>query len=414
MSKPELVRDVDLDVHGIASGGDGIATDVDGRVVFVAGAIPGERVRASVVEERSSFARAKLVEVLDAAPGRVSPPCPHVAEGCGGCGWQHIEPVAQRALKATIVGEALRRIGHVSDHPLIDLGPELLPFGYRTTVRGLVVAGRFAYRRGASHDPVAAGGCLTAHPLVRDLIDNATFGRAKEVVLRAAIATGERLAVVEPTARGVEIAEDVTVIGRDELRRGARVSVHEEVAGRTWRISARSFFQIRPDGAGALVDAVRAAVGAHLGPAAALVDLYSGVGLFAGALGEGGRANTVMAVEGDRGSAADARANLADLGDRLRVVRCDVARWRTGPADVVVADPSRAGLGRGVVAKIADTGAAAVALVACDPASFARDAGLLVRAGYSLDAVTLVDLFPETPHIEVVGAFVHPGSRVVP
>jgi 23S rRNA (uracil1939-C5)-methyltransferase len=221
------------------------------------------------------------------------------------------------------------------------------------------------------------------------------------VVLRAGAATGERLVVVDPSAVDVDVPAGVTVVGRDELRRGVEAAVREVVAGRSWRISARSFFQARPDGAEALVAAVRDAVGDQLGPGSRLVDLYCGVGLFAGALAGGGVA--VHAVEGDRSAVADARENLADLD--ATVVRADVARWHPVPADVVVADPARNGLGREVVTRIAATGAAAVALVACDPASFGRDAGLLAAAGYRLDTVTLVDLFPQTPHIEVVGAF---------
>lgn len=394
------MSDLDLLVHGIAGGGDGIATDAGGRVVFVASAIPGDRVRARLVEERSRFARAEVVELLAAGPGRIEPPCPHVAEGCGGCGWQHIEPAAQRALKATIVADALARIGHV-DPPRIDPGPDLDPFAYRTTVRGLVADGRLAYRKAASHEPVGADGCLTAHPLVRELIDTGRFGAATEVVLRAGAATGERLVVADPSAVDVEVPAGVTVVGRDELRHGAPAAVHEVVAGRSWRVSARSFFQSRPDGAEALVAAVRAAVGDRLRPGSRLVDLYCGVGLFAGALA--GPGVSVHAVEGDRSAVADARVNLADVD--ATVVKADVGRWHPVPADVVVADPARTGLGRDVVARVAATGASVVALVACDPAAFGRDAGLLAAAGYRLEAVTLVDLFPQTPHIEVVGAF---------
>jgi tRNA/tmRNA/rRNA uracil-C5-methylase (TrmA/RlmC/RlmD family) len=131
-----------------------------------------------------------------------------------------------------------------------------------------------------------------------------------------------------------------------------------------------------------------------------VVDLYSGVGLFAGVLGErtGGR---VVAVESNRSAVADARINLADL-DGARVVRSDVRRWRPSPASVVVADPSRHGLGADVVARIGATGAAALALVSCDPGALGRDAGLLAAAGWRLGSVRLVDLFPHTAHVEVV------------
>jgi 23S rRNA (uracil1939-C5)-methyltransferase len=172
------------------------------------------------------------------------------------------------------------------------------------------------------------------------------------------------------------------------------------VAGRRWRISAESFFQGRPDGAEALVDAVVAALGDALVDGATVADLYSGVGLFAGVLGErtGGR---VVAVESNRSAVADARINLADLGG-ARIVRSDVRRWRPSAADVVVADPSRHGLGAEVAARIGATGARALALVSCDPGALGRDAGLLAAAGWRLRSVGLVDLFPHTAHVEVV------------
>src|SRR3954452_12030121 len=147
--------DLDLDVHGIAGGGDGVATAPDGRVVFVTGAIPGDRVRARLVDERARFARGVVLEVVTPGAGRIEPPCPHVEEGCGGCGWQHVDPAVQRSLKATIVADALRRLGKMADPPEGRLGPRLAAEGYRTTVRGLVAGGRFAFRRAGSHDPVA-------------------------------------------------------------------------------------------------------------------------------------------------------------------------------------------------------------------------------------------------------------------
>jgi 23S rRNA (uracil1939-C5)-methyltransferase len=179
------------------------------------------------------------------------------------------------------------------------------------------------------------------------------------------------------------------------------------VAGRRWRISAESFFQARPDGAEALVDAVAAALGDTLRPNAALVDLYSGVGLFAGVLGQrtGGR---VVAVESNRSAVADARINLADLADLggARIIRSDVRRWRPSAADVVVADPSRHGLGADVVGRIGGTGAAALALVSCDAGALGRDAGLLAAAGWELRSLRLVDLFPHTAHLEAVTGWV--------
>ncbi|HKN38370.1 MAG TPA: TRAM domain-containing protein, partial [Acidimicrobiia bacterium] len=198
-----VCRSEDVAVTGIAAGGEGVGRLGDGRAVFVRGALPGERVRVTVTEERSRFARAVIAEVVEAAPERVAPPCPRVAEGCGGCDWQHVAPAAQRELKARIVVDALRRIGRI-EPPEPDPGPELPTEGWRTTVRALVDDdGRAGFRRHHAHDPLAVGddGCLVAHPLVDEVLRAGRFPPpVREVTIRAGAATGERLVLCTPTA----------------------------------------------------------------------------------------------------------------------------------------------------------------------------------------------------------------------
>jgi 23S rRNA (uracil1939-C5)-methyltransferase len=401
----------DVAIAGVAAGGEGVGRLEDGRVVFVRGALPGEQVRVRVAEDRKRFARGALVEVVEAAPERVAPPCPQVEAGCGGCDWQHVAPAAQRELKARIVTDALRRIGRV-DPPPPELGPDLAPEGWRTTVRAVINdEGRAGFRLHHAHDPLAVGpgGCIVAHPLVDEILREGVFPPpVAEVTVRAGAATGERLVLCAPAVGDSRVpGAGVSMVGVDQLASGHRSWIHEVVAGRRWRISAQSFFQSRPDGAEALVDAVDAAVGEALTPGAAVVDLYSGVGLFAGVLGKrtGGR---VVAVESNRSAVADARINLGDL-DGARIVRSDVRRWHPSGADVVVADPSRHGLGAEVIPRIRATGAAALALVSCDPGALGRDAGLLAGDGWVLGSVRLVDLFAHTSHVEVVTGWIRPN-----
>jgi 23S rRNA (uracil1939-C5)-methyltransferase len=403
-------RSEDIAVTGIAAGGEGVGRMADGRAVFVRGALPGERVRVAVVEERNRFARARLDEVLEAAPERVAPPCARVAAGCGGCDWQHVDPAAQRRLKVQIARDALQRIGRIAEPPEIDPGPALPAGGQRTTVRAAVdPEGRAGFRLHHAHDALAVGpgGCLVAHPLVDEVLRDGVFpAPVREVTVRAGAATGERLVLCSPRAGDSRVPDGVPLVGADELAGGHRAWIHEVVAGRTWRISAESFFQSRPDGAEALLEAVAGALGDAARPGAAVVDLYGGVGLFAGVLGErtGGR---VVVVESNRSAVADARINLADL-DGAKIVRSDVRRWGPSAADVVVADPSRSGLGAEVVPRIGATGARALALVSCDPGALGRDAGLLAAAGWELSSVRLVDLFPHTAHVEVVSGWFLP------
>jgi 23S rRNA (uracil1939-C5)-methyltransferase len=390
------VDPVTLDISTIVAGGDGLARDGEGRVTFVSGALPGEQVRAEVHERRKDFAKATTVEVLAASPNRVAPPCPFVAAGCGGCDWQHIDPEGQRRLKADIVQDALRRQAHLD--VAVGLGPDLPATGYRTTVRGVAVDGRFGFRHRRSHDVVPVSPCLVAHPLIDDLITDGRFPDG-EVVLRAGARTGERLAIVRGERERVSVPADVRVVTESELHAGTRAWYHEELAGRSWRVSARSFFQARPDGAEALVTAVGDALEGAIPPGGHLVDLYGGVGLFAGTIDAG----HVTVVETGASSVADARLNLADR--QARIIKADVARWRPARADAVVADPPRAGLAAAGVAAVSATHAPRLALVSCDPAALGRDARLLGEAGYRLVDVTLIDLFPHTSHVEAVSRF---------
>ncbi len=405
------MTDLVLVPTGMVAGGAALAREDGGRVVFVDGALPGERVRVRLTEERKDFARAVAVDVLEASPDRVSPPCVALAAGCGGCTWQHVAPDAQVRLKAGIVVDALRRIGRLADPPTPSIvaldGPAL-----RTTVRLAVTDdGRAGHRHRGSDDAagaVATDACLAVDPLLEELVVDGRFPGAGEVLLRVGVASGERLVQVRTGAADVRVPADVVVVTHDD---GRQAFVHEDVAGRRFRVSAASFFQPGPVAAEGLVAAVSDAVGESLpaggGGGGHLVDAYAGVGLFASALGAA-RGARVTAVESDRGAAADARVNLADLD--AKVVVSEVGRWRptgkrAGRIEVVVADPSRPGLGRPGVAALTALGAPRLVLVSCDPASLGRDVALLAAAGYRLGSVAMVDAFPHTFHVETVSRF---------
>jgi len=385
-----------LAVTALAVGGEGVAREPSGRVVFVEGALPGERVRVAVTDERRHHARAVVLEVIEPAPTRVTPPCPFVAAGCGGCGWQHVDPEAQRALKGSMVAEALARLGGLPDAEVAP-GPVLPATGYRTTLRGVADAtGRFALRRHHSHDLVPVPACLVAHPRLAAVAAEGRFPAGREITIRVGARTGDRMVIVDGPAGAVEVPDGVRVVTGDELAGGRRAWLFELVAGVRLRVSARSFFQAGPDAAEALV----AAVGEAVGPSGTLADLYAGVGLFAATVGRGAR---VVAVEASASAAADARVNLA--GGDAKVVRRDVARWRPRAVEAAVADPPRAGLGRGGLRAVAATRASRVVLVSCDAGALGRDARLLAEAGYAWTGSTLVDAFPHTPHVEVVSRF---------
>lgn len=385
----------ELELDRVATGGQAIGRGPDGRIVFVTGALPGETVIVRPTKEHKRRIEAELIEVVRADPDRRTPPCAAVAIGCGGCDWQHVGDERQRDLRRGIVVDCLERLARIDDPP-VTLGPALAPDGYRTTVRLGLVAGRAGHRARRSHEVLPTEDCLVVHPGLEELLVDGRFGAATEVVLRIGARTGERLVLASPSADGVVVPADVMVVGADELDRGRQAHYHEEILGRRLRISARSFFQCRPDGAEALIGLVDQALGAVDGP---IVDAYGGVGLFGAVLGAG---RPLIGIEAATSSAADAAANYPE-GAAIHQLR--VEDWSPVPAAAVVADPARAGLGKVAAGRLAATGAPVLALVSCDPASLARDAGLLGGHGYRLTGVTTVDLFAQTSHVETVSRF---------
>lgn len=388
-------------VDRVASGGDGIGRHPDGRIVFVEGALPGERVSVRVMQERRDFLRASLADVLEASPHRVLPPCPEVARGCGGCQWQHVTPAEQHRLKSTIAVDALRRLARLDDVP-VTMGPvgEVPASGYRTTLRLAVDAdGRAGFRRRHGHEGVAVSGCVIAHPMLVPLIVGARYPGAREVVLRAGARTGDRLVMAGTSSPPEGLDAGVIVAS------GPQTRLTEEAAGRRWQISATSFFQSGPEAAEALADAVDRALGDGVPAGGRLVDCYGGVGLLGGVLAARRPGIRLVVVESSRLAAADAARNLVDLD--AEVVHGQVAEVvaRLGPVDAIVADPARSGLGRSAARALASAGAPLLVLVSCDPASLARDAVLLGALGYDLASVEVLDLFPHTFHVETIARF---------
>jgi len=378
---------VELVTNTMASGGDAVARDAQGKAVFVRGALPGERVRVSLLSDHAKYAVGRIVEVVEPSPDRIAAPCPEVARGCGACQWQHISVATQRQLKSQFVVESIERSGVECPDP--DPVVELTPWAFRTTINAAVHKGRAGFNRARSHDVVPVDGCLVAHPRLEELLVDVRYPGARSVLLRCGARTGDRLAVTTPTRLQLRLPEDV----HTEF-------VHEVAAGHSWRISARSFFQTRADGVDALTGVVAAAADEMGGPSTA-VDLYSGVGVFAGVLAA--RGWSVTAVEGSHSAVEDARVNLR--GSDVTVVGADVTKWAPDRAELVVADPSRIGLGSTGVDVVAATAARRLILVSCDAASLGRDAALLRDAGYALSAVTVVDLFPHTFRVEVVTVY---------
>lgn len=384
---------MEVTVGQVAHGGHCVARPADGPVLFVRHALPGERVRVEVTERRSGFWRADAVEVLDASPDRVVPPCPYARPGvCGGCDFQHASVPAQRGLKAAVVREQLARLG---GRPDLQIDVDALPGGpldWRSRTQYAVDdEGRLGFHPFRSHQVVPVDRCLIAAPAALPVLGSRWPGG---------------LASVEVVSSS---GGDVAVLTRRSRTGRARVvdgpdRVREVVGGREFVLDADAFWQIHPAAPAVLAGTVVDLLAPRAGERA--WDLYAGAGLFAAALAP--LVDRVTAVEADPRGLAAARRSLADLPN-VHLVPADVRRALAGAAlrwaDVVVLDPPRSGAGRAVVEAIAARRPRAVAYVACDPAAFARDVASFAELGYELTRVRAFDAFPMTHHVECVGLF---------
>lgn len=373
----EVVLRVDKPAHGGSCVG-----RLDGQVVFCRYSLPGETVTARVTEDSGRFLRADAVAVQhDPHPQRRESPCAWFGpDRCGGCSWLHTTPDEQLVLKSQILSETLERIGGVVEQvPVVSLGLEA---GWRTRMTLHADGdGRLGFHGARSDHIVPVGDCMQA---------------------------ASELEVAELLARqwppGADVHVSVSDAGRAVLVRrqdgsrevdGPPEHVHD-VQGRLFTRAVDGFWQSHRLAPDVLVEEVRSLVD----PGGSIVDLYAGVGLLGlSLLGE--EVQRLVLVEGDRRAAAHARRNAAG-DDRVKVIARDVRQWRATGADLVVLDPPRAGAGKDVIRAVAETGAATVVYVSCEPSTLARDLALFDARGYRPDHLRGFDLFPGTAHVETV------------
>lgn len=388
---------MELLVERVAAGGDGVA-HLDGRVVFVPRAFPGDRVRARLVGGKQSFARAAVLEVLQPSVERAAAPCKH-SECCGGCAWMGWDVAAQRRAKLELLADQLRRLGRVAEWPEIGLvaGDDL---GWRSRAEWLVGAWRtgavVGYRARGGNDLVEIDECPVLVPALRDHLRDVKSGAVafRREARSLQVCLDEPAGSPPAAACSAQTNDGEALEARDDDRR-----VRRRVAGLDLEFPLRGFQQ---GNAQLLPRLVELAIGDL--PEGDVADLYCGSGLFSLPLAAQGR--SVHGVEADAGAVRAARINALRLGlESTRFTHGDVRAWLARQArlpDAVVVDPPRAGLGAEVVAELVRLRPAHVRYVSCDPATLARDAGELLRAGWRCTRADLVDMFPHTPHMETV------------
>lgn len=389
----EILR---VEIEKVAHGGHFIARH-EGAVIFVRHGIPGEVVEVQITGLDKSFARADVVAVFEPSPMRQVAPCQY-AGSCGGCDFQHIEISHQRQLKSDVIAEQFARIAKME----IDVEVEEVsaPLHWRTRFAASTNKRGDAGFKGARSNSVIP---ISSCPILIPEIDFPTlpFDRIGEDqrIEVALDSSGNRTVAVmnQRLERTSERAVPTIVEGNNQL--------HYSVKDFNYRVSQSSFWQSNINAPDKLVEAVlefaEFKAGDHL------LDLYGGVGLFAGAalpiLGPGGR---IDIVEGSSSATSDARANF-NGAENVFIHTGDVVKElkKFKRADVIVLDPPRTGAGKPVIESAVQLKARAIIYVACDPAALARDTGYLNDAGYHLEDIRAFDLFPMTHHIESIALY---------
>ncbi len=409
----EAASSLELSIESLAAGGDGVARDAGGRVVFVPRAAPGDRVRATVTEEHKSFARAQLDTVLEAGPGRVEPPCALFASGaCGGCQWQHLSAEAQRQAKQAIVSAALRR--------LVDAGLVIEPLRAPVPALGWRRRARLHWVRTRRADAALIGFFAPGSRHVTDVDACPQL----EPALGAALAAIHRVLAPALTGRGeIDLVAGegggvhVTVRGPCAPAAASALADAPEVAGvRLGRrqfgaatvalepgleAEAGDFAQASATGNAALLETVELASAARKG--GRVLELYAGSGNLTRVLADG--ASAVVAVERAQPAAAVEGGNVSfRQGAAEEEVRILARHGET--FDLVVLDPPRTGAAE-TCRLLPRLGATQVVYVSCDPATLARDAAVLVDAGYVPVRAWPIDMMPQTAHVEVVLVLAH-------
>src|SRR5713226_522631 len=389
----------EVTIEKLVYGGDGLARK-NGQVVLAPFVLPGERVLVETLEQKPDLLHTRLAEVREPAPGRVAPLCPYFGR-CGGCQYQHAEYEIQLELKRSILRETLARIGKIS-------APEQIrvisaePWNYRNRSQFHIDGTQIGYLEAQSNRLCAIEQCPISSPKINETIGifrrMLNDSRWPRFVRSLEIFTNERDVQLNVLEAGRPVARRFFEWCAEEIPGLVSGALEYSAAGFTYRVSGGSFFQVNHF----LVDPlVEVALDGVQGEAA--LDLYAGVGLFSLPLAR--RFGLVTAVESGAGSVRDMQFNAERAGVSIDVRQNNVdsflASLEIAP-EFVLADPPRSGLGKVAIGHLARLKPARITIVACNPATLARDLAGLLAAGYHLEHMSLIDLFPQTFHIETV------------
>src|SRR5580658_9781010 len=366
-----------LTIEKLVYGGEGLARQ-EGKVVLIPFVLPGEVVRAETERSKNDLWRGRVIEILQPSPSRVAPGCPYF-ERCGGCQYQHMDYAVQLEQKRAILREVLQHLGKIEFAGEIGvISGE--PWQYRNRVQLHVEGGKVGYFGQHTRDLVAIDHCPIASPKLNETIAKMDTGQATTAIELFTNETDVQVNVIDRVPRPV-------------LTTLASLGVSTPIDYSGFQVSRNSFFQVNRF---LIHQLVECAIGDQTGQWA--IDLYAGVGLFSVKLAE--RFAKVRAVEASSSSFRDLTHNFPQAPINANVE--DFLASLSETPDFILADPPRAGLGKHAMKDLARIRAPRLMIVSCDPATLARDLQGLMREPYRIEKITLVDLFPQTFHLETV------------
>jgi 23S rRNA (uracil1939-C5)-methyltransferase len=390
----------------LSYGGDCLGRLPDGRVVFVPYGIPGERVSIEIVEDNKNFARGKLVKVLEPSPERAEPRCKHFGR-CGGCHFQHMKYDAQLRYKASVLNEQLTRVGKLVNPPAPQVIPSPNPFHYRNNIRFHVnEAGKLGFLASHSERIIPISECHLPEESITQVWPSLSLEAESgidQVELRCDV-EGELLVNLEGSTETPPEFETEAGLSAVYAGPGGRVilagedGLRMQVGEHSFQISGGSFFQVNIPMAEAMVTTLKENL--RVSKDTLLMDLYCGVGLFSALFAN--EVIEVIGVELSPEACLDFAGNL-DPFDNVSLYEGPVERVLPGldiKPDTIILDPPRTGLNPKALEALMAMKPSQIAYISCDPTTLARDLGRMTTEGYRLEQVFLLDLFPQTYHIE--------------
>jgi 23S rRNA (uracil1939-C5)-methyltransferase len=427
------MRRVRVLIESVAFKGYGVAR-IDGKVVFVPYTLTGDEAWIEMTEEKKRYSTARLSEIIKPSPGRVIPACPYFGT-CGGCQWQHIDYSTQAEQKKEILRETLKRLGGMKEIPSISVVPSPKPYDYRARVQLKVKGKAMGYYQERSHRIVAVERCPISHPLVNRIIQflrdlSGALPHLEEVEINVSPEEGRGVLLLhsrsydqgaepftkeflqsQPILKGIAIhqKDGHQFFGDPTLNFAIPLSPSREKKELKLRISPGSFSQVNPEQNQRLVQTVLQF--SELNQEDRVCDLYAGAGNLTLPLAMGGK--EVSGIEENRRAFEDAQFNAKRNGiknchfihGRVEDVLLD---WERESPDLIVLDPPRTGC-KAILDQVVRLEPKKIIYVSCEPTTFARDLRLFSERGYSLQRLGLIDMFPQTYHMEVVGRLQQSG-----